>query len=246
MRLTRIYTPQTLAGGATVTLDTRAALHCARVLRMRMGDAVILFNGEGGEYHARLQRVCKTEVSAKIDQRIDVSRESALHTTLYQALVRGERMDYALQKAVELGVNELVPVITRRCVVQLDADKTERRMHHWQGVIINACEQSGRTRLPLLHPPLSLDVLLAKPGSGRRLLFSPEADHSVTHCEPHTGPVSVLIGPEGGLEEKEISACEAAGFTAVRFGPRILRTETAGGAAIAALQCLWGDLCDEI
>ncbi|HEB58198.1 MAG TPA: 16S rRNA (uracil(1498)-N(3))-methyltransferase [Gammaproteobacteria bacterium] len=243
MRLTRLYTPRPLATGTVVSLDERAARHCARVLRMRSGDAVILFNGEGGEYQAHLTRIARTTVDAEVGEYHDVSRESPLHITLHQALARGERMDYALQKAVELGVATLAPVITRRCVVQLDAGKLEKRMAHWRGVIISACEQSGRTRLPRLLVPQPLAELVARPSDELRLVLSPTAEQGLSELQD-TGitAVSLLVGPEGGLEESEIAACVAAGHTALRFGPRILRTETAGTAIIAALQSRWGDL----
>jgi len=245
MRLTRLYTPQPLASGATVTLDPRAAGHCARVLRMRAGDAIVLFNGEGGEYQARLETVNRREVRAEVGHFAAVSRESPLRVTLYQALARGERMDYALQKAVELGVGVIAPVITRRCVVQLDENRRERRMDHWTGVIISACEQSGRTRLPALHPPMTLTQLL-EAGSGKdarlRLVLHPEAQAGLAQLADRPDEVELLIGPEGGLDTAEIAACRAAGFTPLRFGPRILRTETAGAAVIAALQSRWGDL----
>ncbi len=245
MRLTRLYTPQPLASGATVTLDPRAAGHCARVLRMRAGDAIVLFNGEGGEYQARLETVNRREVRAEVGRFDAVSRESSLRVTLYQALARGERMDYALQKAVELGVAAVVPVLTRRCVVQLDAQKRERRMAHWAGVVTSACEQSGRTRLPALHPPMTLAQVLETGGGNDtqlRLVLDPEAQEGLSQLANNSDEVDLLIGPEGGLDTAEIAACRAAGFTPLRFGPRVLRTETAGAAVIAALQSRWGDL----
>lgn len=240
MRLHRIFTPDHLATGATVELDDRAARHLGRVLRVRAGDTVILFNGDGHDYRSTVVKATKQAVSARLDKAVSVTRESPLRIQLAQGIARGERMDFALQKAVELGVSDIQPLFCRRTEVKISGARLARRMDHWRGIIISACEQSGRAVLPDLREPARLSDWLEDPPSGTRLVLRPEADTSLPGLVPRER-VCLLIGPEGGLAAPEISAAEGAGFTPVRLGPRVLRTETAGLAALAALQTLWGD-----
>lgn len=224
-----------------MTLDERAARHAARVLRLRAGDVVTLFNGDGSDYRARLTLAAKDAVTAVVEDREPARRESPLRLTLAQGIARGQRMDYTLQKAVELGVTGIAPVFCGRTEVRLAGERLDRRIAHWRGVIIAACEQSGRAVLPELEPPADLSKWLKHPRTGTRLVLRPEAE-SGPGALFRSEEVTLLIGPEGGLSEEEIGAATRAGFTPLRLGPRVLRTETAGPAAIAVLQALWGDM----
>ncbi len=237
----RIYHPESLAGSTEVRLAPTAARHVARVLRLRSGAAVVLFDGRGGEYAARLTSVAGGEVRAVIHAHTPVERESPLRVILGQALARGERMDFAVQKAVELGVAAIQPLATARCVVKLKGEREARRREHWQAVAAGACEQCGRNTIPAVHAPLDLAAWLAQDGAGPGLVLDPAAGEPL-HAPPAPGgPVRLLIGPEGGLTDEELAAAHRAGFRAVRLGPRVLRAETAPLAALAALQTLWGD-----
>lgn len=246
MRIPRLYLPMTLAPDSLVALSADAAHHVTRVLRLQAGAAVCLFNGEGGEYEATLQNVTKHHAHAQILKYNPREVESPLHVTLAQGIPRGERMDYTLQKAVELGVAGVTPLFSERCEVRLHGERLDKRIHHWQGIIISACEQSGRTRVPPVSTPTSLQDWLATlnlSGGGLHLVLDPRAPHSLGHyARPADNNATLLIGPEGGLSDAEIMAAESIGFTRIRVGPRILRTETAGLAVLAALQALWGDL----
>ncbi len=242
MRTTRIYLPVPLREGATVELDERARRHAVTVLRLRAGDELTLFNGEGGEWRARLEEVSKRSVRARIGQALAPAgdTESPLRITLLQGISRGERMDFTIQKAVELGVSRIAPVVTERTQVRLSGERLERRLHHWRGVLIHACEQCGRDRLPLLETPRPLAEALAEsdePG----LLLDPRGDRAITDLPQRMTRVRLLIGPEGGLSDRERSMAREASFEGLRLGPRILRTETAALAAIAALQACLGD-----
>ncbi|NIR28359.1 MAG: 16S rRNA (uracil(1498)-N(3))-methyltransferase [Gammaproteobacteria bacterium] len=242
MPVPRVYLPQPLEVGSTVTLDDRAAKHVARVLRMRPGDALVLFNGDGGEREARLETLGR-RVRARVERSLLRQRESTLPVTLALGISRGERMDYAIQKAVELGAAALQPLLTARCVVRLEPERAARRLRHWEGVMVGACEQCGRNRLPELGAPLLLEDWLA--ASGRyalRLMLEPRGAQRLGDLTPPQGSVALLVGPEGGLTEGEHHAAAAHGFHGLRLGPRVLRTETAGVAALAALQAVWGDL----
>jgi 16S rRNA (uracil1498-N3)-methyltransferase len=211
-----------------------------QVLRLHRGDALCLFNGDGRDYAATLSSAGRQGATARLTAAGEPEPASTLRTHLWFGISKGERMDYALQKAVELGVTSLTPVQTVRTVVRLQGDRMERRLAHWRGVMINACEQSGRSTLPQLRAPLTLPDLLAdRPRNG--LLLDPRAARSLPDLEPPGGGVTLLIGPEGGLTPEERSAALATGFTAIRLGPRVLRAETAPLAALAAMQVLWGD-----
>jgi 16S rRNA (uracil1498-N3)-methyltransferase len=239
MRLTRVYVDLPLSTGARCEIDGNAANHITRVLRLRNGAEITVFNGHGGEYAARIDSIRKDKVFIDVRDHRELTRESSLHLTLAQGVSRGERMDLVIQKATELGVSRIVPLLTERTVVKLDATQAERKLQHWQGIIIAACEQCGRNTLPRLDEPATLGELVRN-SSGTRLLLSPDGTTRVRELAPATH-LTVLIGPEGGLTEDEQNAAVEAGFERVRLGPRILRTETAAIAALATFQAQLGD-----
>ncbi len=243
MRLTRVYVDAPLAAGTRVTLEGGAASHVTRVLRLRVGEALTLFNGAGGEYAAGIEQVHDGGVAVTIGEQRAIERESPLTLTLAQGVSRGERMDLVVQKATELGVSGIVPLFTERSVVRLGAQQAERKLNHWRAITIAACEQSGRNRLPNVAPPLSLADWLRSGADrdGGRLLLSPAATARIDAPPRPATSVTVLIGPEGGLTNAEQEAAVAAGFLPVRLGPRVLRTETAAIAALALLQRAFGD-----
>jgi len=231
-----------LSAGATITLPEDAARHLVQVLRMRLGDSFIAFNGQGGEYSASLSAISKREAQASIGTFNAADRESPLNITLAQCVSKGDRMDYTLQKAVELGVSAIVPLISSRTVVKLDAERWAKKIEHWQGVIISACEQSGRTRVPQLQAPQDLDDWLrSSANDSLKLVLAPGASKQLRQLDPHSRAITLLIGPEGGLSEAECTLAAQHEFVPLALGPRILRTETAGVAALAAIQAQWGD-----
>ena len=243
MRTIRIHVAQPLAVAAELVLPAQAGVHVSRVLRLAAGDPVTLFNGDGSDYPATIQAVGKREVVVRVDARQTLANESPLPLTLAQGVARGEKMDLIVQKATELGVVRIVPLLTERSEVKLDPARSEKRLAHWRAVAASACEQSGRARLPEITPALALAAWLdglADDGS-LRLALLPEATRSSRELR-FAAPGGVLVvGPEGGLGERDISLLTLAGFDGLRLGPRILRTETAGLAALAALQALHGD-----
>lgn len=244
MRLTRVHVPGPLAAGARHAIDGDAANHIARVLRLAPGAALIVFDGSGGEYAARIEAVRKGAVVVAVEERLAAERESALCLTLAQGVSRGERMDWVVQKATELGVTRIIPVLTERTVVKLDAKQSERRLLHWRGIAVAACEQSGRAHIPDISAPQTLRDFLARSREERatRVLLSPAGQARIGDLTLEDGGMLVLIGPEGGLAEAEQQAAVAAGFVPVRLGPRVLRTETAAVAALTLLQHRFGDL----
>jgi 16S rRNA (uracil1498-N3)-methyltransferase len=246
----RFYCPIALAAGARTDLPEGAARHAARVLRLRVDDALTLFDANGGEYSARIISVERDRVAVEVLAWRDIERESPLSITLVQALQAGEKMDLTVQKAVELGVKQIVPVTARRSVVRLDGERAARRVEHWRGVVASACEQCGRNRVPAVAALTGLERWLSQPPAAGvlRLMLAPGAQHTLATLpqpaqETH---IELLIGAEGGLAPEEMAQASAAGFIAIRLGPRILRTETAGLAALAAMQCLWGDFREEV
>jgi 16S rRNA (uracil1498-N3)-methyltransferase len=241
MNQPRFYCREVLSPGAHIDLPEPVARHAVRVLRLPPGAAVVLFDGRGGEYDARIERIERDRVVAALGAWRDVERESGLAVTLIQAVQAGEKMDYTVQKAVELGVSHIVPVDSRRSVTRLSGERAARRVAHWQGVAAAACEQCGRNQVPQLAPLEKLESWLARPVNGAlRLILAPDAEQALVDLPP-VNNVQLLIGAEGGLDPQEIVAAQQVGFKAVRMGPRILRTETAGLAALAAMQALWGD-----
>lgn len=243
MRIPRIYVDQKLRAGREVRLPDQAGEHVARVLRLERGAPLILFNGDGYEFDASLASLAKHAVTAEVGHGREAMRESPLPLTLAQAIARGEKMDWILQKATELGVARVVPIVTERTEVKLDAERAERRMAHWRSVVAGACEQSGRNRLPELDAPLALDRWLATLGEdpALRLALLPEAGATLRQFPSVENGAILAVGPEGGFTANDVALLTQAEFHGLRLGPRILRTETAGMAALAALQALFGD-----
>jgi 16S rRNA (uracil1498-N3)-methyltransferase len=243
MRNIRIHVDLPLAVGTEWALPAQAGEHVARVLRMTAGDPLTLFNGDGHDYPATIVAAGKREVTVRVESSQALHNESPLPLTLAQGVARGEKMDLIVQKATELGVVRIVPLLTERAEVKLDAARAEKRLAHWRAVAASACEQSGRARLPEITPALPLPAWLDSLGEdgALRLALLPEATHSSRELRFAATGGLLVVGPEGGLGERDISALMAAGFEGLRLGPRILRTETAGLAALAALQALHGD-----
>ena len=241
MRIPRFYCPEITEVGEEIKLPLAVHRHAVQVLRLKSGGGLRLFNGYGLEIEAVMTSVNKRESTAKLMTVIQNDIESLLSLTLIQGISRGERMDYALQKAVELGVNKIVPVTTERCNVQLSGPRAQKKVDHWQGVIISASEQSGRCNLPILTPIMSFDEVLEKFNSGSRLILEPTAALGFKTLPLQT-ETKLLIGPEGGFSDEEVQTAVRQGFQAVKLGPRTLRTETAAVSALAILQAMWGDL----
>ena len=241
MSAPRFYLDQPLAPGARLSLPPGPARHAARALRLAVDDTIILFNGRGGEFAARIERINKDEVAVSVTEFAAVERESRLRVMLAQGISSGERMDYTLQKAVELGVAAIQPIAARRSVVKLTGERADRRVAHWQGVVASACEQCGRNQVPVVAPPLPLAHWLGQRPGGRLLFLSPLAEARLADLQQPERQDWLVAGPEGGFEADEIAALHTTGAIPVRLGPRVLRTETAALAALAAMQTLWGD-----
>jgi 16S rRNA (uracil1498-N3)-methyltransferase len=241
MRETRLYTSQALSSPGSVELTGTASHYLTRVLRKSEGDTVILFNGDGWNYSGEICEVLRQRVSIKLVGSQFPNNEAGLKITLVQAISRGERMDYSLQKATELGVYCIQPLLCSRVEVRLDEKRKTKRMAHWQGVVISASEQCGRAMVPDVTEPLSLQEWLSTSGDGSRLILDPEAKTSLSSVTVINSAVSILVGPEGGFSDEEMKQAMGHGVTAVSLGPRVLRTETAGPAAIAVLQTIAGD-----
>ena len=243
MRLTRVHVAAPLEAGRRARLSGDAASHIARVLRLGAGDALTLFDGRGGEYGALIEEVRRDGVTVQVGEWRPVERESPLALTLAQGVARGERMDWVVQKATELGVRQICPILSERSVVRLDARQSEQKRRHWRAIAVAACEQSGRDRIPAIEAPAALPDFIQRADTvATRLLLSPSAGLRIADLPPPHGGILVLIGPEGGLAEAEQRAALAAGFLAVRLGPRVLRTETAAVAALTLLQHRFGDV----
>jgi 16S rRNA (uracil1498-N3)-methyltransferase len=251
MRLTRVYVDCAARAGQALTLEGSAGNHIVRVLRLRTGDSLTLFDGRGGEFSANIQEIRRDTVLVKVLEHQALERESACPLTLAQGISRGERMDWVVQKATELGVARIVPLFTERSVVQLDEKQAVRKVQHWRSIAVAACEQSGRNRIPEIAPPLAVFEFLqagkahgaaAAGRAGTGFLLSPRAARRIGDIDTVAGGATVLIGPEGGLAEIEQEAAIQSGFTAVRMGPRVLRTETAAVCALTLLQQKFGDL----
>jgi 16S rRNA (uracil1498-N3)-methyltransferase len=243
MRLTRVFVDQALAPGLRVTLPESAATHLVRVLRLREGEACVLFNGDGHDYDAVIATVTKRGVDAVIGAARAVDNESPLRLVLLQGIARGEKMDLILQKATELGVSAIAPVFADRTEVRLDGERLDKRVAHWRSVVASACEQSGRARIPELLPARGLsEAAAALDADALRLTLDPQGEHRFETLARPAGAVVIGIGPEGGWSAKDRGLLAQHGFTGLRLGPRVLRTETAGLAAIAAMQARFGDL----
>lgn len=244
MRLTRVFIEHPLHQGDEVALPAGPARHLAQVLRLTPGDPLILFNGDGYDYSCRLSTTPRGGATVVVEAVSGPEPALPLEIHLALGISKGERMDYAIQKAVELGVERLTPLFTARSQVRLDGARLQRRMEHWRGILIAACEQSGRRRLPRLDTALGLDDWLAGELGEGFFLLDPRAESSLTQVAPPTAGVGLLVGPEGGLSPRERTLAQDRGCQGVRLGPRILRTETAPLAAIAVAQALWGDFRD--
>jgi 16S rRNA (uracil1498-N3)-methyltransferase len=243
MRVTRIYVPGPLAVGEDAHLPSQAGEHLTRVLRLEAGAALTLFNGAGGEYPATLAAGAGKKVVARVLRHVEVERESPVSVTLLQGVARGDRMDLIVQKATELGVTRIVPVLAERSVVKLDDKQRARKLEHWQAIAISACEQSGRNRVPGISEPMGLgDAVATLAESTLRCLLAADAEMSLAAAARDSQrAVVLLIGPEGGLADNERRFALSNGFTPCRMGPRVMRTESAGLAALAVLQTVAGD-----
>lgn len=244
MRLTRVHVTAPLQVGKRIALEGTAANHITRVLRLRAGEPLTVFNGNGAEYSATILELHRDVVMVEVKSEQAPRRESPLPLTLAQGISRGERMDWILQKATELGGSRIVPIFTERSVVRLDARQAERKLQHWRAIAIAACEQCGRNVLPEIAHPTDIFEFLGSGVAARttRLLLSPASDVSIDAVSADAAGITVLIGPEGGLTDTEHEVAVRSGFTAVRMGPRVLRTETAAVAALTILQHRFGDL----
>lgn len=243
MREIRLFTPQSLQPGSIIELDHNASRHASQVLRLKAGHAVTLFNGDGQDYQSKIARSGKT-TQVEILQKTENSSESPLKITLVQGISRSDKMDFTLQKSVELGVACIQPVFCKRSILNLDEKRLQKKINHWQAVIQSACEQSGRSIVPVLEYPLSFaDSLKENTESATSLVLAPGASYTLNTASEGSQYLRLLVGPEGGFDQTELNQSIECGFTPVSLGPRILRTETAGLAAIAILQAQHGDLC---
>lgn len=251
MREVRVFVERPLSAGKSVALAPGPARHVVRVLRLRTGSSLTLFNDQGGEYRGEIERMRGEDVAVKVISHLSIERESSRPLILLQGVARGERMDWIVQKATELGVTHILPIACARSMVQLDVERANKRQEHWRATAIAACEQCGRNRLPVIEPVRALAdafeaLSTAEYADGAtRGLLDPQAALTlaqwVSRAAVPSAPVALLIGPEGGLEDSEQALAEQHDFTALRLGPRILRTETAALAALAAIQSLAGD-----
>lgn len=244
MRIPRIYLPTELSPGKIIELSEYAFQHAIKVLRLKQESALVLFDGKGNEYNAKIEVINKKNAFVQIGNKTLNNTESHLSIHLGLGISKGERMDYAIQKAVELGVTEITPLFTNHCVVNLDEKRSQKRTEHWRGVVTSACEQCGRSLLPALHDAMQLTTW-AENQNTLCLVLDPQATVSLKSFNPENNKINILIGPEGGLSADEITELTAKNnFHSIRFGPRILRTETAAVSAITAIQMLWGDLLE--
>ena len=241
MRIHRVHVQRDLEPGLEIVLEDGPAHYLGRVLRVTEGQSVVLFNGDGHDYAADVRRIGRRELSLEVRSRLPGLAEPALHITVVQALSRGERMDQTLQKCTELGVAAFQPLVSERAELRLAGEKRVRRVEHWQGVVIAACEQCGRSRVPEVYPPLALCDWLRGTPNGSRLVLDPAAETSLAQAR-FDDRLELAVGPEGGFSEGELAEMREHGVQAASLGPRILRTETAAPAAAAILQCLRGDL----
>ncbi|MGF1705691.1 16S rRNA (uracil(1498)-N(3))-methyltransferase [Enterovibrio baiacu] len=242
MRIPRIFHPELLPNSGRVALDDDAANHVGRVLRMQVGQDVLLFDGSGAEFPAVICDVSKKNVNVDITERVERSIESPLDLHLGQVISRGDKMEFTIQKSVELGVNVITPLISERCGVKLNAERFDKKLQQWQKIAIAACEQSGRNIVPEIRPVMALEAWSQEAFDGLKLNLHPRAKYSINTLPQPVNRVRLLIGPEGGLSAEEIEKTREYGFEETLLGPRVLRTETAALTAITALQVRFGDL----
>jgi 16S rRNA (uracil1498-N3)-methyltransferase len=241
MRIPRFYIADALQLHQQIPLPVTIHRHAIQVLRLQRGAPLILFNGQGGEYECQIQLAEKRQSRVIVQKFNDVTRESSLHITLLQSLIKPDKMDFCIQKSIELGVNAIQPLITERSVVRIKAAQLDKKMQRWQGIISAACEQSGRTTIPAIYAPISLSSYLQKPSNAQRFMMLPEAR---TKLSTHIAQMDteLLVGPEGGFTDSEVSQCAKYNVEAIQFGARILRAETAALAGLAVLQAYTGNL----
>lgn len=242
MRIPRIHHPELIHQLGSLALGEDAAGHVGRVLRMKEGQEVLLFDGSGAEFPATITEVSKKNVTVDVTKRIERSSESPLDLHLGQVISRGDKMEFTIQKSVELGVNTITPLISERCVVKLDAKRFEKKLAQWQKIAIAACEQCGRNTVPVIRPIMQLEEWCSEPSEALKLNLHPRAKYSINTLPEPISKVRLLIGPEGGLSAEEIGMTEQYKFEETLLGPRVLRTETAALTAITALQVRFGDL----
>lgn len=240
MRVSRLYVAALLNVGGRIELDDDAAHYVRSVLRLKQDQSIMLFNGQGGEYLCRFHEVSRKTVRVEIEKFVERNVESPLAINLGLGISRGDRMDWAVQKAVELGVTQLTPLVTERCVIKFNDDKKQQRLQHWQHIAQHAAEQSGRTCCPLIGEIANLSDWVSGQ-QGLSVFLDPYAEQSLADLKPDSARVTLLSGPEGGFSEQERQIAKTAGFVPVRMGARILRTETAVLSALTAVQTLWGD-----
>lgn len=243
MPLSRIYQPYPFANQTEITLDAWGVQHI-KALRLRKGNPIIIFNGDGNDHHGTITEITTKKIQVEFTSKETPQKESKLILHLLQAISKGERMDYTIQKSTELGVTSITPIISERCEVHLSPERWEKRQRHWQQIAISACEQTGRTHIPMIHFPIPLTKIL-KNSTTLAIILDPDAEHTLKnfahYFEKQLPILSVLIGPEGGFSDTEINYAKQTGFQCLRLGPRILRTETAAPVLLAALHAKWGD-----
>jgi 16S rRNA (uracil1498-N3)-methyltransferase len=241
LRTTRIYLDNRITTGETLALSTSASNHLVRVLRCKKDSAVTVFNGAGGEFSATLLNENPKAASVIINSFVDINRESPLRIRLIQGVSRSEHMDTTIQKATELGVSEIIPVICERSV-NINRQRANKKHERWNQIAISACEQSGRNLLPAIHQATTFEKAINEVSTDTRLVLDPAAAKGINDIKPDIPSICIISGPEGGLSEQEVNTASDTGYNRIKFGPRILRTETAAPAVISALQTLWGDM----
>ena len=240
MRSYRVYSSRPITVEEQCDLDDRASRHLARVLRVKTGDRLSVFNGDGNNYQGAIVSASKHQVSVLIDRIEPAETESSLNTCLALAVSKGDRFEWAIKKATELGVTSIVPILSQRVDVRLSPERWQKKQEHWQQIVISACEQSGRAVVPEIAVPTTLSQWLSNVEADCKLVLDPDATPNALHDQPTS--IALLIGPEGGLTPSELTLASETGFSAIRLGPRVLRTETAPLVALSVLGARWGDI----
>ena len=241
MKNTRIYHDKPISNQQTIQLSEQASRHLVSVLRATIGDEIILFDGSGTDYSAKISTISKKQVELCISDSVYADNESPLRISLFQAVSKGDRMDYAIQKSVELGVSEITPVISERTVVRIDDKRESKKIEHWKNIIISACEQSGRSVIPRLNPMIAFSELIKSIDTSSSYILSPYGEVKISSLAKNSRHFQILVGPEGGFSESEISQAKMKSIIELCIGKRVLRTETAPVAVLAALQTIAGD-----
>lgn len=244
MEENRFYHSENLELKHVVELIVQTHIHATKVLRLKVGDQFALFNGDGYDYVAKVIELSKHKTSVEIVDRYEVNHESPLKITLAQGLAAGDKMDWIIQKAVELGIQSIQPLLTERSIVKLDRERADKKLEHWRTVAISACEQTGRSIIPDILSPIHLVQWLSnqnQTANSLKLILTPAKAQNINHLEKPSSPVVFMVGPEGGFSEKEMNLALSSSFVPVNFGKRVLRTETASVVALSIMQNLWGD-----